>query len=161
MKVFQQWPGDLIFWKRIERTHIAKDFQCQKSVQKRFQNIDFSIRDATILKENILFIYICVWFIKISTLSFVGIIMEVVRAADRNFYTLGYKHFVLHTSVIHWPQDKNYFVSIFELSTKCEVMKRKQKMQMQNLIPIPSLFLILHVLFPSLYTANTLIQRYI
>lgn len=159
MKVFQQQPDDFIFHEMMERTHIAKDFQCQKSMQKLFQNIDFSIRDVTVLKENILFIYM--WFIKIRDLCFIGIIMEVVGAADINFYTLEYKHFVLYTSIVHWPQDKNYFVWILELSTKCEIMNRKQKMQMQNIISFPSLFLILHVLFSSLYTANTLLHRYI
>lgn len=127
---------------------------CAKMVPKHW----FSIRHATILKKPN---YLYIWFIKIRGLGFTGINIEVCGTADINFYSIGFKHFVLVSINGRLTSGQKFFVPILQLSTKCEIMSRKQKMQMQNIIPFPSLFLILHILFPSLHTANTLIWRYI
>lgn len=110
-------------------------------------------------------LHIYIWFTKTNGLGFTGINIEVGGTADINFYGIEYKHFesvYINGTLSSWQ--KLFSVNntlLLELSTKCEIMSRKEKKQMPNIIHFPTLFSIRHILSHTLYTADTLIWRYI
>lgn len=125
-------------------------------------NHSFSIRNITILTKinnkltNKINKY--KWFTKTKELGFTGI-----NSVDINFYSIGYKHFVsiyINGTLSSWQ--KLFCVSnslLLELSTKCEIMSRKEKKEVPNITHFPSLFSIWHILSHTLYTGDTLIWR--